>query len=111
MDNHLSLIKLLILWVQLIISYNTKNKTCYCEEHIKMYDCSDDNMHKVVRIVSDFKVKLEKMEKYLIYIQERYNYFTDPNSDDKLLPENIIELENIKESLDRKIKRNIIFKI
>ena len=45
------------------------------------------------------------MEQYLIYIQEKYNCFEGPNSDVNLKNEE--ELKNIKESLDRKIRRSI----
>ena len=37
-------------------------------------------MIEVDRIVRDFNLKVEKMESYLFYIQERYNYFEDPNT-------------------------------
>ena len=57
-------------------------------------------MVRVVRIVSDFKIKLEKMENYLIYIQERYNNFEDPNTDFGLNSKNEKELKEMKESLD-----------
>ena len=44
------------------------------------------------------------MEQYLIYIQEKYNSFNDPNSDVNLKNEE--EFKNIKESLERKIIRS-----
>ena len=59
-------------------------------------------MIRIVRIISDFKIKLEKMESYLIYIQERYNYFKDPNTDFNLNSKNESELKEMKESLDTK---------
>ena len=43
------------------------------------------------------------MDTYFIYIQERYNDFTDPNSDVKLNLRNKRVLNNIKQSLDTKI--------
>ena len=50
-------------------------------------------------------IKLDKMEQYLIYIQERLNYCENLNSNNKLKNEG--ENKSIKESLDRKIKRSI----
>ena len=44
------------------------------------------------------------MEQYFIYIQERYDYFADPNSDFNLNPKNERGLKDIKESLDAKIE-------
>ena len=59
-------------------------------------------MIEVDRIVRDFKIKLEKMESYLIYIQERYNYFEDPNTDFNLNLKNERDLKEMKVSLDTK---------
>ena len=59
-------------------------------------------MVKVKRIIRDFKLKLEKMENYFIYIQERYNFFEDPNTDFNLNSKNEKELKEMKESLDTK---------
>ena len=66
-------------------------------------------MIEVDRIVRDFKIKLEKMESYLIYIQERYNYFEDPNTDFNLSSKNERELKEMKVSLDTKNNRSIKF--
>ena len=66
-------------------------------------------MIEVDRIVRDFKIKLEKMESYLIYIQERYNYFEDPNTDFNLNSKNERELKEMKVSLDTKNNRSIKF--
>ena len=96
-------------WVQLIIQYNFAEEVCYCEKHIKNYDCSNDQMIMVKRIIIDFKIKLEKMESYFIYIQERYNYFEDPNTDFNLNSKNERILKEMKESLDTKIRRSIKF--
>ena len=43
------------------------------------------------------------MERYFIYIQERYHYFTNPNSDFKLTPKNKRILNDMIESIDTKI--------
>ena len=59
-------------------------------------------MVKVKRIILDFKLKIEKMESYFIYIQERYNFFEDPNTDFNLNSKNEKELKEMKESLDTK---------
>ena len=65
-------------------------------------------MIEVDRIVRDFNLKLEKMESYLIYIQERYNYFEDPNTNFNLNSKNERELKEMKESLDtKKIRKSI----
>ena len=64
-------------------------------------------MIRVKRIFSDFKIKIEKMENYFMYIQERYNFFEDPNTDFNLNSKNEKELKEIKESLDTKIRRSI----
>ena len=47
------------------------------------------------------------MEKYLIYIHDKYNCLGDPNSDVNLNSKHERELKEIKESLDRKIRRII----
>ena len=93
--------------VQLILQYNLTKKECYWGEDIDFDVCSDDQIIKVGIIVSEFKFKLELMEKYFIYIQERYHYFTDPNSDFKLILRNKRKLKKIKESLDTKIRGSI----
>ena len=64
-------------------------------------------MIEVERIIRDFKLKIEKMESYFIYIQERYNYFEDPNTDFNLNSKNEKELKDMKESLDAKNRRSI----
>ena len=47
------------------------------------------------------------MDTYFIYIQERYNDVTDLNSDVKLNLRNKRVLNNIKQSLDTKIRSSI----
>ena len=79
-------------------------KTCYCKEHIKDDDCSDNQIIDIDGVIKAFKIKLEKMEKYFIYIQERYDYFADSKSHLSLNPKKERELKDIKESLDAKIE-------
>ena len=82
------------------IKYNFTDKTCYCEVHIEKNDCLDDQTIDIDGVIKGFKIKINKMEQYLIYIQERLNYIKNLNSDVNLKNEE--ELKSIKESLDTK---------
>ena len=88
------------------IKYNLADKTCFCEAHMKKNDCLDN--HDIDRIIKSFRIKLDNMEQYLIYIQERLNYYENLNSDVNLKNEG--EINNIKESIDRKI-RSVIYNL
>ena len=88
-----------------LFSITLLKKTCYCELHIKKHGSLYGQAIDIDGVIKSFMIKLDKMEQYLIYIQERLNYFEVLNSDENLNNEG--ELNNIKESLDRKIRRNI----
>ena len=67
---------------------------------MKKNECLDDQTFDIDVVIKGFKVKIDMMERYLIYIQERINYIKNLNFDVNLKNEG--ELKEIKESLDTK---------
>ena len=80
-----------------------KENTWYWENHIKTLDDSANKISKIKRIASEFRKRLVKLEKSLIFIQERCSYLKIDKLIALLSPSNQSKLDEQREILDRKI--------
>ena len=80
----------------------TDDRICYWEEHYEDLELSSKEVAKIERITNEFKDRVEKMYKYLIFVQERI-HFIKLDRFKALIVKKKADIDGLKDKLDLKI--------
>ena len=80
----------------------TDDRICYWEEHYEDLELSSKEVAKIERITNEFKDRVEKMHKYLIFVQERI-HFIKLDRFKALIVKKKADIDGLKDKLDLKI--------